>query len=111
MDAMHQALAYVDFMDLSFPPNICLDVDAWGISDTKNYDSPDPKIAADARERMARHDRISRYVSVLKLFPRASRQQGPGYTRPGQYLAIALTEEKLSWQNTEAKLKKLRLCK
>jgi hypothetical protein len=111
MDAMHQAQAFVEYLELSFSSNITLDVQVWCMQFAKNYDSPDPQIVAGARQKRVRYDKVHNYVCQLKLFPRTSPQQGPGYTKPNSYLAIALFEENLSWRDTEIKLRKLQTCK
>ncbi|KAL4778857.1 hypothetical protein BJX76DRAFT_121125 [Aspergillus varians] len=90
LSAMTLASQYVSFLDLQFPGGLMFDTEDWrndlALKVVKDGDSKGAKL------KLERYKEVHGYIIDTKLFDRPMASQGFSYTKPWEYLAIALVE-------------------
>ncbi|KAJ5130780.1 uncharacterized protein N7515_006819 [Penicillium bovifimosum] len=90
LSAMTLASQYVSFLDIQFPDGLTFDTEAWrnnlALNVAKDGDSKG------AKSKLEKFHEVRGYIMDTKLFDRPMASQGFSYTKPWEYLAIALVE-------------------
>ncbi|KAL4943013.1 hypothetical protein BDV06DRAFT_221620 [Aspergillus oleicola] len=90
LSAMTLASQYVSFLDIQFHDGLMFDTEAWcndlALKVAKEGDSKGTK------SKLEKYKEVRGYIMDTKLFDRPVASQGFSYTKPWEYLAIALVE-------------------
>ncbi|KAI9371983.1 hypothetical protein BJX61DRAFT_543127 [Aspergillus egyptiacus] len=90
LSAMTLASQYVSFLDIQFPDCLRFDTEAWcndlALKVAKNGDTKG------AKSKFEKYKELRGYIMDAKLFDKPMSSQGFSYTKPWEYLAIALVE-------------------
>jgi hypothetical protein len=107
MDLLRTASEYADFMDLRFMPATHYDTVYWLRQMKTQSQSINQKDAKDAKDALFRFNHIRNYIIDSRLFDLPLRDQGLAYSKPKEYLAIALAVSGLSQVDVEARINRL----
>ncbi|KAJ5533874.1 hypothetical protein N7527_000128 [Penicillium freii] len=87
--AMQLASQYVSFLELQFPDGMAFDTEAWCNDLALKVVNDD---CSTARSKIEKYEQVREYIMDKDLFGRPMVGQGFWYTKPTEYLAIALLE-------------------
>lgn len=88
--AMQLASQYVSFLELQFPDGLAFDTEAW--CNDLTLKSVNDDCSTDAQSKLEKYKQVRGYIIDTDLFGRPMVGQGFWYTKPTEYLAIALLE-------------------
>jgi hypothetical protein len=107
MNLLRTASEYADFMDLRFMPATHYDTVYWLHQMRTQSKSINQQAAKDAKDALFRFNHIRSYIIDNRLFDLPLRDQGLAYSKPKEYLAIALAVSGLSEVDAEARINRL----
>jgi hypothetical protein len=88
--AMQLASRYVSFLELQFPDGLTFDTEAW--CNDLALKAVNDDCSTDAQSKLEKYKQVRGYIMDTDLFGRPMVGQGFWYTKPTEYLAIALVE-------------------
>lgn len=99
------ASQYVSFLDLQFPEGLVFDTETWQNNLALEVAKDDH--CEDAKAKLEKFTDIRRYIMNAKVFDKPLVSQGFYYTKPPEYLAIALVETSSSVDEIRVKIDSL----
>ncbi|PKY00237.1 hypothetical protein P168DRAFT_276102 [Aspergillus campestris IBT 28561] len=96
---------YVSFLDLQFPEGLVFDTETWRNNLALEVAKDDH--CEDAKSKLERFTDIRRHIMNVKVFDKPLGSQGFFYTKPPEYLAIALVDSSLSMDEIRVKIDSL----
>jgi len=114
MDMMDVATQFATYMGIKFPKAYGFDTKKWFEANSTgmmslSQNSPDR--AKSSQAKVNRYTQIFDYIMGIRLFDLPLREQGPGYAKPKEFLAIALTESGAPLDEIKLKINKAKIGK
>ena len=114
MDMMDVATQFATYMDLDFPEALGYDTKMWlerTSTGMMSLNTNSPNRSKTVQDLLQCYTKIHEYIMEVRLFDLSTREQGPGYAKPKEYLAIALAEADLTWEETKRRINNAKIGK
>jgi hypothetical protein len=112
MNMLDVATDMVKYTSLSFPEAIKYDTHKW-IQDQSqsamSLSANSPQKPGLAQRKLDLYKKVYGYIMNVRLFDVATREQGPGYVKPKEYVAIAITEACLSLEEAQKRINEVKI--
>jgi len=102
----------VKYMDLNFANGVGYDTLKWiehHSQSTMSLSVNSPQKPSLSQRKLDLYRKVLDYIRNIRLFDPPTREQGPGYTKPKEYVAIAIAEAGISFEDAQKRLNEVKI--